>query len=172
MIKSLTKITGLLALLACGALQAQIEGPQLELSRFPQSELSIHSVQGEQKFSIWTALTPQQQMQGLMFVRELPADRGMLFIEERPKITSMWMKNTYIPLDMLFIDSRGKIVRILANTKPFSLEVLSSQVSVKAVLELRGGEAAKRGIRVGGTVTHAQFGSKTRNKKLNSARAP
>ncbi len=146
--------------LASGLLGAQFEGPQLDLASFPQSRLTIRSSAGEQAFQIWTASTQQQQMQGLMFVRDLPRDRGMLFVEERPRIATMWMKNTYIPLDMLFIDARGKVVRIIPMTKPFSLDILSSLTPIKAVLELRGGEAAGRNIRVGDLVVHGVFKSR------------
>ena len=92
-----------------------------------------------------------------MFVTHLPSDEGMLFPEDKPKIMSMWMKNTLIPLDMLFIDTRGKIVCLLANAKPESLEILSCDKPVKAVLEIGGGEAERRGIKVGDTVVHATF---------------
>jgi uncharacterized membrane protein (UPF0127 family) len=149
-------------LLAPGLLGAQVEGPQLDLASFPQSRLTLRSSASEQEFQIWIASTQQQQMQGLMFVRDLPPDRGMLFVEERPRIATMWMKNTYIALDMLFIDTRGKVVRILPMTKPFSLDILSSLTPVKAVLELRGGEATRRNIRVGDTVVHEAFKARKR----------
>jgi len=68
-----------------------------------------------------------------------------------------WMKNTYIPLDMLFIDARGRIVAIFANTTPHSLDPVGPDVPVKAILELRGGEAARRGIRAGDRVLHSAF---------------
>ena len=144
-------------LLASGPLGAQVDGPQLDLASFPQSRLTIRTAVGDHEFQIWTASTQQQQMQGLMFVRDLPAERGMLFVEERPRVATMWMKNTYIPLDMLFIDTRGKVVRIIPMTKPFSLDILSSLTPIKAVLELRGGEAARRNIRVGDAVIHGVF---------------
>lgn len=144
-------------LLASGLPGAQVEAPQLDLASFPQSRLTIRSAAGEQEFQVWIATTQQQQMQGLMFVRDLPADRGMLFVEARPRVATMWMKNTYIPLDMLFIDTRGKVLRIIPMTRPFSLDILSSQTPVKAVLELRGGEAARRQIRTGDLVVHSAF---------------
>ena len=84
-----------------------------------------------------------------MFVTHLPSDEGMLFPEDKPQIMSMWMKNTLIPLDMLFIDTRGRIVCLLANAKPESLQILSCDKPVKAVLEIGGGEAERRGIKVG-----------------------
>lgn len=92
-----------------------------------------------------------------MYVTRLPADEGMLFPQQQPRVMSMWMKNTYIPLDMLFIDSRGRIVCLLANTRPQSLDILSCPKPAKAVLEIGGGEAAERGIRVGDRVIHATF---------------
>ena len=162
MIRNGLKTAALALLLAGSAAWAQDDRPQLELDSFPQSRLSIRTAQGPQEFAIWLAATSQQQMQGLMFVRDLAADRGMLFTEERPRVASMWMKNTYIPLDLLFIDTRGRVVKIIAMTKPFSLEVLSSQVPVKAVLELRGDETVRRGIRVGDTAVHPLFRSRKR----------
>ena len=149
-------------LLASGRPGAQVEGPQLDLASFAQSRLRIRTAVGDHDFQIWTASTQQQQTQGLMFVRDLPAERGMLFIHERPRIATMWMKNTYIPLDMLFIDTRGKVVRIISMTKPFSLDIQSSLTPVKAVLELRGGETARRNIRVGDTVVHGAFKARKR----------
>lgn len=134
--------------------------PLLELSSYPRSALTIVRADGggRHEFRIWVADTPARQTQGLMFVRDLPASEGMLFINERPRISGFWMRNTYIPLDMLFIDERGRIVTIHANTTPFSLDTLSSPKPVRAVLELRGGETARRGIRVGDRVEHAAFG--------------
>ena len=99
--------------------------------------------------------TAARQELGLMFQTRLPADEGMLFPQARPRVMSMWMKNTYIPLDMLFIDSRGRIVCLLANTSPQSLEILSCPKPVQAVLEIGGGEARERGIRVGDQVRYS-----------------
>jgi uncharacterized membrane protein (UPF0127 family) len=92
-----------------------------------------------------------------MFVTHLPSDEGMMFPEEQPQVMAMWMKNTLIPLDMLFIDTHGRIVCLLENTKPESLEILSCDKPVKAVLEIGGGEALRRGIHVGDKVIHAVF---------------
>ena len=131
----------------------------MELSSFPTSSLSISSARGVQRFDLWLADTDARQHQGLMFVRDLPASQGMLFVNRVPRPMSMWMKNTYIPLDLLFVDSRGRILRIFANTTPHSLDLLADRAPVRAVLELRGGECAARGIRVGDTVQHAAFRS-------------
>jgi len=124
---------------------------------FPRSTLEIRSAQGRQIFSIRIADTPERQELGLMYETRLPADEGMLFPQDEPRVVSMWMKNTYIPLDMLFIDSHGRIACLLANTAPQSLAILSCPKPVKAVLEIGGGESAGRGIRVGDRVLHEVF---------------
>jgi uncharacterized protein len=126
---------------------------------FPRSALQIHAHGGPSWFNIRIADTPAHQELGLMFVTHLPSDEGMLFPQEQPRIVAMWMKNTLIPLDMLFIDTHGKIVCVIANAKPESLDVLSCDKPVKAVLEIGGGEAQRRGIQIGDTVLHAAFDS-------------
>jgi uncharacterized membrane protein (UPF0127 family) len=128
---------------------------------FPRSALEIRSAHGRQWFNIRIADTDARQELGLMFQTRLPADEGMLFPQAQPRVVSMWMKNTYIPLDMLFIDRRGRIVCLLAMTKPQSLEILSCPKPVKAVLEIGGGEAQERGIRVGDRVIHRYFNTGT-----------
>ena len=125
------------------------------LDTFPRGTLEIKSGAQRHKFNIWIADTAVQQMQGLMFVNELPADRGMLFVHRKPREAHMWMKNTFIPLDMLFINSKGRIVKIAAETEPHSLKTVSSSEPVTAVLELKGGEAARRNVRVGDVVAWA-----------------
>ena len=124
---------------------------------FPRATLEIRSSQGRQLFNIRIADTPERQQLGLMYETRLPADEGMLFPQDEPRAVSMWMKNTYIPLDMLFIDNRGRIVCLLANTAPQSLAILSCPKPVTAVLEIGGGESADRGIRVGDRVLHKVF---------------
>ncbi len=154
-----------LAAVAMPAASAQGEPGQsnlLELSSFPRSTLTIHSASSPAAhvFRIWLADTPPRQQQGLMFVRDLPAEEGMLFVERQSRVWGMWMKNTFIPLDMLFIDSRGRVAAIFERTVPHSLQTLSWPKPVKAVLELRGGETARRGIRVGDRVDHPAFRGK------------
>lgn len=128
-----------------------------DLARFPQGQITVQSARGAQRFDIWIADTPERQAQGLMFVRELPASRGMLFVHREPRPTTFWMKNTYIPLDLLFLDAAGRIVFIEANATPLSLRLIGPPGSVKAVLELRGGESAARGIKVGDRAIHPAF---------------
>jgi len=124
---------------------------------FPRSALEILSASGRNWFNIRIADTEARRELGLMFVTQLPTDEAMLFPEEKPQIMSMWMKNTLIPLDMLFIDKRGQIACVIENAKPQSLEILSCDKPVRAVLEIGGGEAQRRGIRVGDRVHYALF---------------
>jgi len=121
---------------------------------FQRSTVVIRGAHGRVLFKVRIAATPAQQERGLMFETRLPADEGMLFPQPAPRVTSMWMKNTYIPLDMLFIDEAGRIACLLANAEPQKLDILSCPKPVVAVLEIGGGEAAEHGIRVGDSVRY------------------
>ncbi|MEX2125411.1 MAG: DUF192 domain-containing protein [Woeseia sp.] len=98
------------------------------------------------EFEVYLALTPEQQRRGLMHVRRLPQFTGMLFVYRDDDLHSMWMKNTYIPLDILFIRGDGSVSSIAAMTEPLSLQSIKSIEPVTYVLELNGGIAAKLGI--------------------------
>lgn len=111
--------------------------------------LTIRTAKATHRFNVEVALTERQQEQGLMFRKSLAPDGGMLFPMNPARTASFWMKNTVIPLDMLFIRTDGTIALIAANTKPYSREPVSAGVPVTAVLELRGGRAAELGIREG-----------------------
>ncbi len=126
--------------------------PLEDLTSFPKTTLEIRGAAHREKFDIWIADTPPREEQGLMFVRDLPADRGMIFVEREPRVASMWMKNTYIELDMLFIRADGRVAAIFPRTVPFSERTITAGEPVKAVLEIRGGEAERRGIKVGDLV--------------------
>ena len=123
------------------------------LTHFPRTTLEIVARGHRDHFEIWIADTPQRQEQGLMFVRDLPASQGMLFPQGAPQVAHFWMKNTYIPLDMVFVGRNRRVAKIIANARPFSLDVLSSDIPVIAVLEIRGGEARELGIEVGDRVS-------------------
>lgn len=105
------------------------------------------------RFNVEVARSPEQQAQGLMFRNNLGPSEGMLFPFVPPRPASFWMKNTLIPLDMLFIRADGSIARIAANTVPHSLESVAVGEPVAAVLELRGGRAAELGITESDRVT-------------------
>ncbi len=134
--------------LLCGAALAQ-SMPLENLAHFPRTTLTISTGGRLQRFRVWIADTPTREAQGLMFVRDLPADEGMVFPMRPPQVAYFWMKNTYIPLDMLFIGTNGRIAKIIVNARPFSLATLSSDVPVEAVIEIRGGEAKKLEFKVG-----------------------
>jgi uncharacterized protein len=127
--------------------------PILDLATYAQGTVDIGTGRHRQHFEVWIADTAERQTQGLMFVRDLPADQGMLFIEPEARPTAFWMKNTYIALDMLFIGADHRIVKIAARAPPLSLATISSDAPVIAVLEIKGGEAARRGIRIGDPVS-------------------
>ena len=114
--------------------------------------LTITSAGKEIAFKVELAQSLQEQAKGLMFRTELGADEGMLFPFDPPKPASFWMRNTVIPLDLLFIAPDGRISNIAAQAKPYDETKLRSDGSVKAVLELRGGRAAELGIVPGDTV--------------------
>lgn len=138
------------------------------LQGFPQSVLSIRTRQTTEWFSIWIADNTVRQEQGLMNQKWMPADWGMLFPDDAPHVKSMWMKNTLIPLDMLFIDAHGRIVHIRENATPESLEIITFVTPVKAVLELNGGICAREGIRVGDQVRFTLFGAQSQGPVKNS----
>ena len=149
----------LLAALFVASPPAQAQsGPLEDLDRFPRARLEI----GAKKplvFEVWMADTPARQQQGLMFVRSLPPLRGMLFVHENPRPMTMWMKNTYIPLDMVVIDAKGRIQEIVENATPHSLDTIRSKLPARAVLEIGGGEARRLGLKVGQQVRHPAFGT-------------
>ncbi len=130
-----------------------------QLARFPTSELTIVTTGGPHKFTVEVATTPDQMEQGLMFRQSLAPDAGMLFDFHTPSMATMWMKNTLIPLDMLFVDERGCIVNIHERAVPGSLDTIAAAAPVRAVIELNGGTAARLGIRPGDRVIYPIFGN-------------
>jgi hypothetical protein len=130
-----------------------------ELQTFPRAELTIVSASGPHKFTVEIATTPGQMEQGLMFRRSLAPDAGMLFDYRQPATAMMWMKNTLIPLDMLFVDERGMIINIHERAVPGSLETIPSGGPIRAVIELNGGTAARLGIARGDRVVFPIFGN-------------
>jgi uncharacterized membrane protein (UPF0127 family) len=103
-------------------------------------------------FQIEVAATPEQQEKGLMYRRTMPADHGMIFPMDPPRGVSFWMKNTYLPLDLVFIGPDKRIIRIAENAVPLSLDLIECNEPVAAVLELNGGAARKQGIAAGDLV--------------------
>jgi uncharacterized membrane protein (UPF0127 family) len=119
--------------------------------------LEIVTKSGVQVFTVEVATTEQEKTTGLMYRKELPDGRGMLFDFSPEQPISMWMKNTFIPLDMIFIRSDGRISRIAENTEPQSLAIIASGPPARGVLEVIAGSARKYGIAVGDRVAHPLF---------------
>lgn len=114
--------------------------------------LTIETRSGARRFSVEVARTEQEQARGLMFRTALPDGGGMIFPMNPPRSTTFWMKNTPLPLDIIFIRADGTIARIAAETTPYSLDLIDSGEPVAAVLEIAGGKAAEAGIAAGDRV--------------------
>lgn len=127
---------------------------------FNRSSLVIVTESGRHVFDVELAVAPQQRMQGLMFRRSMAREAGMLFdFGAHPQRASMWMKNTFIPLDMLFITADGRVESIAERTVPLSPEGIPSRGPVRGVLELNGGTVSRLGIKPGDLVEHPMFGT-------------
>ena len=122
--------------------------------------LEIVTKNGVQVFSVEMATTAEEKATGLMYRKELADGKGMLFDFNPEQEISMWMKNTYVSLDMIFIRADGRILRIAENTEPLSTKIISSGGPARAVLEVVAGTAQKYGIRPGDRVGHPLFGNK------------
>jgi uncharacterized membrane protein (UPF0127 family) len=142
------------ALAASGPLGAQ--KPE-SLDHFPQLTAVITTASGAQRFNVWLADTPARSEQGLMFVPSLDHDRGMLFPRNNAGPMSIWMKNTLIPLDIMFIDAHGQIIFIRHSATPQSEAIIRvpapMMTPAEAVLELAGGECDRRHIAQGDRLT-------------------
>jgi len=128
------------------------------LQTFPRGEVTIVTADGgRHDFTVEEARTPAQRSQGLMYRPRLAPEAGMLFIYEKDWPVAMWMKNTRIPLDMLFIARDGRIAYVAERAVPYSLESISAGQPVAGVLEINGGSAARLGIAAGDRVIHPAF---------------
>ncbi len=119
--------------------------------------LAITTSSGRHQFQVEVMRTPDERAKGLMFRRYMPPDRGMLFDFERTEPVSMWMQNTFISLDMVFIRADGTVARIAEQTEPLSTRTIPSGEPVLSVLEINAGVAAKIGLKPGDKVEHALF---------------
>lgn len=139
-----------LALGACGPIDARSPVKAAHARLLP---LQIQTAKAVLRYRVEVATTPQEQARGLMFRTSLPADGGMIFPMVPPRFASFWMKNTKIPLDIIFIRPDHTIERIAANAVPEDLTPLESGEPVAAVLEIIGGDAARLGIAPGDKVS-------------------
>lgn len=148
-------------LLMLGVLWGIVATPataQRGASQFERSALTIHTrAGGVHKFKIEIARTSKQMELGLMYRRRLAVDAGMLFVHDRAERVRMWMKNTYIPLDMLFVDADGRIIDLKQRTVPRSLAIIVSKKPVLAVFEVNAGTVSRLGIAIGDRLNHQAF---------------
>jgi len=142
--------------LTASAFAEEITAPQPTL---PLASLIIETAKGPVRFTVEMATTGSQQERGLMFRKSVAPNAGMLFDFGDEQEEAFWMKNTLIPLDMLFIKANGTIARIAANAKPLSEDAIPSYEPVRAVVEIAGGRAAQLGLKPGDTVRQAIFGN-------------
>jgi len=132
-------------------------GSEANSLTFETSPLEIISTTGNHQFTVELASSSQQHAQGLQFRKELGAGAGMLFDFRRSSIINMWMKNTLISLDMIFIDQQGLIQRIVQETQPRSLHVISSETPAWAVLEVIAGTSKRLGLKPDDRIKHHIF---------------
>lgn len=138
-------------LLALSASTVGRADPAIEIAR-------ITTATGEHDFQVEIADTPKTRARGLMFRKSMPADHGMLFDFQAERPVSMWMKNTYIPLDMVFIGRDGRVVGVAVDTEPLSERIITSPEPAYAVLELNAGAARRISLAPGDRVRHRMFG--------------
>ena len=126
---------------------------------FPRAELTIERADGSKlDLHVEVATSMRQEQYGLMYRKSLPHDAGMIFIQEPDEQARFWMKNTLIPLDMLFVRRDGTIAQVAANAKPLSLDVVGSDEAVHGIIEINGGDAEKLNIKAGEKVIFPGFG--------------
>jgi len=141
-------VLAVLTLGACGPQPATQQGTMPELDgafEFAQLEI-VNDAGGHLVLDVYLAKTDEQRRRGLMFVRNMPERTGMLFIYDKDEVHSMWMKNTYIPLDIVFLLSDGSVSSIIQDTVPLTLKSQASREPVRYVLELNAGTARQLGI--------------------------
>ena len=156
MVRRLLLLTFLALPVTALAQSPEPTGPQPTL---PKEPLVIVTQAGARHaFDVEVATTPKQQELGEMFRKSVPENGGMLFVWDAPKQSEMWMKNTLVPLDMVFIRADGTIDSIAEDTVPHSLKIVASHGPVLATLELAGGVTARLNITVGDKVEAKQFG--------------
>jgi uncharacterized membrane protein (UPF0127 family) len=142
-----------LTLVTLGAVRAVGDAPPESLDRYPIGRTVVKGKHPDRTFRVWIADNDARREQGLMYVKSLDSAQGMIFLFDQPDILTFWMKNTFIPLDLLYIGADGRVVRIAENAKPFSLDAIPSGRLAVAVLEINGGLSRALGLAEGDRVT-------------------
>lgn len=148
-VRSAPLLSAIALLVACSGANKATDNDAQSAATVITIPVVVQSAKGMHRFDVEVARTELEQEKGLMFRKELGADTGMLFPMDPPRTASFWMKDTLIPLDMLFIHTDGTIAFIQANAEPYSRIPVSAGIPVAAVLELRGGRAGELGIAEG-----------------------
>ena len=149
----------LIHLLPFGAIWVPLTSIAQGFATFNRSKLRVVTKSGKHEFIVEIAVTDRQHSQGLMFRQSLAKNAGMLFDYKVPTSITMWMKNTYIPLDMIFIGNDGRVINVVQRAIPFSENVISSVGKARGVLEVNGGTASRLGIMPGDKILHRIFGN-------------
>ena len=149
----------LIHLLPFGAIWVPLTSIAQGFATFNRSKLRVVTKSGKHEFIVETAVTDRQHAQGLMFRQSLAKNAGMLFDYKVPTSITMWMKNTFIPLDMIFIGNDGRVINVVQRAIPFSENVISSLGKARGVLEINGGTASRLGIMPGDKILHRIFGN-------------
>ncbi|HIM20901.1 MAG TPA: DUF192 domain-containing protein [Rhodospirillales bacterium] len=149
----------LIHLLPFGAIWVPLTSIAQGFATFNRSKLRVVTKSGKHEFIVEIAVTDRQHSQGLMFRQSLAKNTGMLFDYKVPTSITMWMKNTYIPLDMIFIGNDGRVINVVQRAIPFSENVISSLGKARGVLEVNGGTASRLGIMPGDKILHRIFGN-------------
>lgn len=138
---------------------ASTPSPLLPLSAFPRESIAVETRSARRHvFEAWRADTPDTRAQGLMFVKSLRPEQAMIFVYEPAQHVGMWMKNTLIPLDMLFVDDAGCVVKVHERARPGDLRTIEAGVPVVLVVELAGGTAGTLGLAKGDRVVRPGSG--------------
>lgn len=136
----------------------------------PKSEVQAVTATGAHRFQVWIAADDRSRTRGLMHVRELPPDHGMLFVFDAPQVAAFWMKNTHVALDLVFINSDGVVVNVARDAEPMSLDPIESAGPILAVLELEAGTTRRIGLSAGGRIVHPVFAGEHAAHRVDPAR--
>jgi uncharacterized protein len=170
MMRAVALLVGLAALASLPT-RADSTAPLLPLSAFPRERIAIETRSARRHvFDAWRADTDQTRIQGLMFVESLRPEQAMIFVYDRAQRVTMWMKNTLIPLDMLFVDDGGCVVKVHHRARPGDLRAIAADVPVVLVVELAGGTAGTLGLAPGDRVVRTDAGWPREARACSAAR--
>jgi len=156
MISKINNVLIHVALIALTSLHAgQAIGVTAEpLERYPTGTVILKGRHPDRKFNVWVAATDDRREQGLMYIKSLAKSQGMLFLFDQPDLLTFWMKNTFVPLDIIYVGPDHRVVRVAENAIPQSLTAIPSGGASNAVLEINGGMSRTLGVAPGDTVEY------------------